>query len=703
MPRDARDVLVSWWTRSVRAKAAELGIDLTLESIEVGSGGIRSVAPVVGSPETLRIGEIPEPEKWEGSLARGSMLERLQPTGARPHVDSTFLVIIHHRRLLDGDVLVRDIKNSRLTNVFVFDCNGFDSASCWASLESLRRHGLDGVVRTFGSAEISRTLEYFLNQQVGSKLLDFARVLPGSQPAATNVRGEKEWRPTQPPESGRVAGIGPLDRPLRDVGRSHSTQPVAGVDPGARPPTPRPSAIVGPVSPQMEAESVRQTASRLSTEPPAPLNRPATSARRRLLHTLGEFLHGRILRGDHGAPDDQRDDRTTPDAPEAPADPPAVPDPSGGGQPSDPLPTDATDNGVTGAPVSERAVNGQLVVEEHSSVNKKVWWSPSWIKVPMSGPSRDAEIEYGGVGALRMMAGSVRGTRHQFYGEPNQDAFSISRNDCFVVVAVCDGVGSAEHSAYGSKYLSNSVSRSLASSLVGTEPTDVEAVKSWMTAAVQQASDRVQTWEPGALYAPDLPTSEVERADLSATLVVAVVAIEPDGDGRRNVVVANVGDSPCYTLIKGIWTIRTAPTKDGELLEHATTALPVEVGAPVSLDWREFSLQPSEQLVVMTDGIGTSLASGRTPVGAWLAERLSRPQLAQDWLDTLTFDRQGEDDDRTLVVLYDVDHAFIPAESSDGPPLQPVEHQHVSEATDRTDSEFGETVPESPAAKELGS
>ena len=315
-----------------------------------------------------------------------------------------------------------------------------------------------------------------------------------------------------------------------------------------------------------------------------------------------------------------------------------------------------------------RAKNGQLVVDTPSTINGKPWFAPKWFKIPVVGPARDVELEYGGINSMRLMAASVRGTRHEFYGEPNQDAFAIGKTETFLIVVVCDGVGSAEHSAYGSKYISYSVARSLSKSLKSVSPGDMPALRSHITDAVQRASDGVQTWNEGALFAPDLLPEDVNRGDLSATLVVGVVEIEPSKDEGRTVVVANVGDSPCYTFVDGTWTLRTAATKDGDVLEHATSALPTELGVPVNLEWHDFVMKPREQLLLMTDGIGTSLASGRTPLGKWLGERLAAPSLAQDFLstvDAITFDRQGEDDDRTLVVLYDFDHAFTsPPESA---------------------------------------
>lgn len=355
--------------------------------------------------------------------------------------------------------------------------------------------------------------------------------------------------------------------------------------------------------------------------------------------------------------------------------------------------------------VVRRAKNGQLIVDTPSTINNREWWSPKWFKVPVVGPSRDLELEYGGVSTLRLMAASVRGTRHQFYGEPNQDAFAIGKNDKYVVIVVCDGVGSAAHSAYGSKYISFSVARSLAKSLETVIPGDLDAIRSCITTAVQKASDGVQTWSDGALFAPDLPSSEVSLDELYSTLMVGVIEIEASTPEGRRVVLANVGDSPRYTFVDESWTLRTAATKEGDVLEHKTEALPNEIGVPVTLEWHDFVMNPREQLLLMTDGIGTSLSSGKTPLGRWLGSRLATPILAKDflataqmeeWVDTIVFDRQGEDDDRTLVVLYDFDHAFSEKPLTPEPEIKSVEEvkSSTTEASDESKSEL--SVEETP-------
>jgi serine/threonine protein phosphatase PrpC len=305
----------------------------------------------------------------------------------------------------------------------------------------------------------------------------------------------------------------------------------------------------------------------------------------------------------------------------------------------------------------KRSVNGPLVVEFDSPLNRKVWHSDGWTKVPDAGPSRDFESEYGNVGNLRVIAGSMRGTKHKYYGDPNQDAFAIRTTKNHVIVAVSDGVSSAKYSAYASKYLTDLVVRRIQQDLIRSpQPTRDEA-REVIQRAVELAAAGVSRWREGELFAPDEPSETVEIRDLAATLTVMVVDVELSQENVRKVSVAFVGDSPCYVLNRLEWTIKTSESKTGDVIDHATSALPVREGRPVHLEWAEFEASAGDSLLVMTDGIGTSLASGRSPVGRWMAPRvvsLLGPRLEANFFDLISFDRNGEDDDRTLVIVLDV-------------------------------------------------
>lgn len=324
-------------------------------------------------------------------------------------------------------------------------------------------------------------------------------------------------------------------------------------------------------------------------------------------------------------------------------------------------------------PTIQLAADGQLIVDKGSSINTRSWLHPEWKKLPANGPSRDLEIEFGSMNDLRVFAGSTRGTKHQFYGDENQDAFFVARtkDSQYVVLTVADGVGSATYSAFGSKSLSFLVSRGITERI---EDGFLESgdMKQLVHESTKAASERMQNWAPDELYAPRLPTGEDSMRDVSSTLCVAVIETQKSTNNSRQVWLGCVGDSPCFTLNNGTWMLRSSPTKDGEVLEHGTSALPVSIGADPVLEWFSFELLDSEILMLVSDGIGTSMVDGNTVLGRWIAGRLSghdvesfkQKMTPNELALTLTYDRQTEDDDRTMALLFDYDGIIRSIENS---------------------------------------
>jgi serine/threonine protein phosphatase PrpC len=251
------------------------------------------------------------------------------------------------------------------------------------------------------------------------------------------------------------------------------------------------------------------------------------------------------------------------------------------------------------------------------------------------------------------MAGSARGPKHQFYGEPNQDSFVVLVGDSVAVIVVADGVGSAAHSAFGSRLASRRIAESLLARLDGVAEDALE-IPTEMSAVIEEVNTALRNWSTSILYAPASVPSEGHAHSVSTTVMAAVIEMQAGELGRR-VHLAAVGDSPCYTLGDGVWTLRTSITKDGEVLSHATSAIPTGEGQPARVELFDFHLSPTDKLVLMSDGIGTSLGSGKSEVGRWLAALLADQPNLHQWIDAITFDRLGEDDDKTLVVLYGVE------------------------------------------------
>ena len=309
------------------------------------------------------------------------------------------------------------------------------------------------------------------------------------------------------------------------------------------------------------------------------------------------------------------------------------------------------------SPVDQITADGQIVIDLPSSMGMRPWYSPNWKKLPHRGPSRDLEVDLGSLGSLCVIAGSTRGTKHQYYGQENQDAFHIAqtKDSKYLIVAVADGVGAQEYSSYGSRFVSHYVSEEIADLLDDTISIESGDLHQLLRLTIGRASDRMQQWRPDDLYAPTKEPTHENKNIVSSTLCVAVVPVEANSDGNRMITIACVGDSPCYTLNGLDWNLRSGVTKDGEFLEHGTDALPCAIGDEPFIEYFGFNMSRSEVLVLMTDGIGTMLGSGNTAVGKWLAPRLCGPQLMTDFIQTLTADRQGEDDDRTLAVVYELE------------------------------------------------
>ena len=309
------------------------------------------------------------------------------------------------------------------------------------------------------------------------------------------------------------------------------------------------------------------------------------------------------------------------------------------------------------SPIDETTADGQIVIDIPSSMGMRPWYSPNWKKLPHRGPSRDLEVDLGSLGGLRVIAGSTRGTKHQYYGQENQDAFHIAqtKNSKYLIVTVADGVGAQEYSSYGSRFVSHFVAEEIAVLLDDKIAIESGALQQLLRETTGRASDRMQQWRTDDLYAPTKEPTHENKNIVSSTLCVAVVPVEANIDGNRVIAIACVGDSPCYTLNGLAWNLRSAVTKDGEFLEHGTDALPCAIGHEPFIEYFEFNMSRSEVLVLMTDGIGTMLGSGNTVAGKWLAPRLSDPQLMTHFIQTLTADRQGEDDDRTLAVIYELE------------------------------------------------
>jgi serine/threonine protein phosphatase PrpC len=306
------------------------------------------------------------------------------------------------------------------------------------------------------------------------------------------------------------------------------------------------------------------------------------------------------------------------------------------------------------------SANGNPIIGEESSINKTPWWTSHWWQVGKDEICREVEIDIGTAADLAIIGLTSRGQSHRYGGLPNQDSFAILHDDVvpgFLFVAVSDGVSNASFSGYASRKLVRCVVRALHRRVLervtssDTPPSDIE-LRGLGSAAFREASDALLCWSEFEVLAPACEPGEIDPAELSATLTVAMIPVGLPPDGNRRALVGFVGDSPCYTLREKAWQLVTPATKAGETLNNATAALPFLGEGAAEVAWLDVRIPAGSAFFLMSDGFGTSLASGKSKVGEFLAAEWGHPRTVVDFLRAAEFDRAGEDDDRTVVAVW---------------------------------------------------
>ncbi|WP_197282821.1 protein phosphatase 2C domain-containing protein [Gordonia sp. HS-NH1] len=234
------------------------------------------------------------------------------------------------------------------------------------------------------------------------------------------------------------------------------------------------------------------------------------------------------------------------------------------------------------------------------------------------------------VDTLEVRGVSFRGTAHELFGGPRQDAFAFATDDEWVVLIVSDGIGSCEHSHHGSATAVEAIVTAIESGEVS--PAEGAGV---LTAAADAGRELAETLN-------------VPSNSLSATLTVAAVERNPQDDGSRHVIIHFVGDSPAVVLepANAKWTYLT-PTEDGPS-NVVRSWVPDRASEYVSFG---LTVPAGAVLVLASDGFTTPLGDGSGPLGIDLASRWgSGARDLLPFLVDLSFNAYH--DDKTVVALW---------------------------------------------------
>jgi hypothetical protein len=253
---------------------------------------------------------------------------------------------------------------------------------------------------------------------------------------------------------------------------------------------------------------------------------------------------------------------------------------------------------------------------------------------------------------LHLLAASVRGLSHLYYGKVRQDSFGhlVTENGRWLVAAVADGVSAGEHSHVAAEIVSRAGCRLLVAQLEERSPAELD----WR-AVLDGVADEIVDHARRRLALADSTPLDVAR-QLAATALFAVVSVVPDESGERPVHVMSLGDTSAWVLRPGAapaWdSLQAVKNRGSVLASSATMALPgvpTELAPPVST-----TLGPGEALVLMSDGVGDPLGGGTGEVGEYLAGAWREPPDPFTFIAQVGFRRRSYDDDRTVLAVWPV-------------------------------------------------
>ena len=315
---------------------------------------------------------------------------------------------------------------------------------------------------------------------------------------------------------------------------------------------------------------------------------------------------------------------------------------------------------------SASLVQPLIIGETVTTFGSEPWWShKNWNRLPSSGGVNGLQIHNGVIGNLAVCGGSMRGRRHQLAGQPNDDSFDIvtvsneSKEPAWLVIAVCDGFGSANYSSTGSASTASHAAAIIAEAL-RSDPnasptayaqafyTQCAKFLSRLTGAVNR---HVQSLNDGWIQELEFtPPTETSLDELQTTLTVLALRVTPNEDGRHEGVTISVGDSPTLRLCgssitrlepdsdePAIWTTGTS----GALGANRAVIQSVDVGSGCAL-------------MVATDGVANFLIHHDEPtaLGNHMLKSWRTPVDTTTFVRDLCFDLASADDDRTAVMVW---------------------------------------------------
>lgn len=286
------------------------------------------------------------------------------------------------------------------------------------------------------------------------------------------------------------------------------------------------------------------------------------------------------------------------------------------------------------------------------------WWSEkNWWKVAETGEGNDIRAHVGTVGDLALAVTSVRGHKHRLGGAVNQDSYAtrtvtLEDGRSFIIVVVCDGMGSAQFSSYGARIFSQNMSLILAMT-INAAPNDYQGMLiENQTETLRYVSESALNYRNHEFDAPTISRDQISVREIQCTMTFAIVpAFAQDlSDKTRYATMGFIGDSPAFLLENEEWH-RVDENKDGSGIWSSATEGAINAEKMLL---QEVALRPGSALLLSSDGVGNYMRFEDKPtaLGHDLATRWAQPVGMLEFIRDVSFETQSADDDRTAAVIW---------------------------------------------------
>ena len=326
---------------------------------------------------------------------------------------------------------------------------------------------------------------------------------------------------------------------------------------------------------------------------------------------------------------------------------------------------------ISNQPESKKPINGSEStkqartiisppqIADPSSFARHDWWDKDreWCQVSPLGMSNDAVCDIGTSGALAIAAVSLRGHKHKVDSKACQDAFSLrvatsQSGEKFLIVVVCDGMSSAKYSHYGARRTSQLLARSLAEIISFEESVVEQSIRSRLPKAFEICRKILVPRSGNQYGAPDVPADGAVESDFYTTVTFMILPSAKQANGRVNVIVGSIGDSPVFALRAqiGEWEEIGGLGTNADIVNPATSAFPAVIDARITT----VVIDEQDVIIATSDGVGNFLnvRGGQTLLGSYLAQQWIRPVNLPTFINDVGFDLRSADDDRTVVAIW---------------------------------------------------